>query len=70
MHEALVQRLPQGCRLTAMFDVSQISDIILLYGIRTDDVTAVLPFRDSFWYVFSWLPDHDLPSPRSSLYCM
>ena len=49
MHEIMVKPLPRGCRLTAMFDVSYI-DNIMAYE-YTDDVSAVLPFWDRSWFV-------------------
>jgi hypothetical protein len=53
MHDILVKPLPRGCRLTAMFDVSYINNI--MQHEYTDDVSldvsAVLPFWDRSGFV-------------------
>ena len=53
MHEIMVKPLPRGCRLTAMFDVSYINNI-MQYEYTDDvslDVSAVLPFWDRSRFV-------------------
>jgi len=68
MHEIMVKPLPAGCRLTAIFDVSQPDS---LTNEHVDKLSAVLGFWDSPWFVAagvyarnlltSQCPTEDLP---------